>query len=222
MRPQYRRRRREEREGFVLLLTLLMIMIATGTAAFTMQTTQQEIRASGGVHQAVRAKYVAEAATVTYQSMCANGGASACTAAMMNGGDVDPNLRMTYGLPNWGGIELIYSFDEKRIVTPDTNEWPTSVLPRDSVISGGGAASPYTPSSSTLVEVWRRAPLSSQGSASGAQDNGKSRLIVTTFGALTFDPDQDLSTVNDVIGTGELRQAHQTISATRAFIDIMM
>jgi hypothetical protein len=55
-----RRRTRQKREGIVMLIVMLMLLMATGTAMFTIQSTQYEQRASTAVGEANWARGVAE------------------------------------------------------------------------------------------------------------------------------------------------------------------
>ncbi len=54
------RRARQRREGIVVLLLMLVLMMASGTAVFTLQSTQYEQRASSAVGEANWARGLAE------------------------------------------------------------------------------------------------------------------------------------------------------------------
>jgi hypothetical protein len=213
-RTQPTRRRsqsRQKREGAALLIVLFVLMLATGTAAYTLQSTQFEVRAAGSLHQAMRTKYVAEAATMSVLALCYQTTAVGCTDLKRADGNLSSTLRQTYALPDWGQSEIVYSLSRADL---NGNSFPagTNALATDAQISGGGAAAPYTPTFNAVVEKW---DVPNPGDT-----RPRFRLIVSTYGALDFDSDNDMTTVNDTVGTGELRLAHQTISATRAFFDV--
>jgi hypothetical protein len=210
--PTRRRRQpRQKREGAALLIVLFVLMLATGTAAYTLQSTQFEVRAAGSLHQAMRTKYVAEAATVSVLALCYQTTAVGCTDLKRADGNLSGDLRQTYALPDWGASEIVYSLSRADL---NGTSFPagTNALASDAQLSGGGVAAAYTPTFNSVIEKW---DVPNPG-----ETRPRFRLIVSTYGALDFDADNDMATVDDTRGTGELRFAHQTISATRAFFDV--
>jgi hypothetical protein len=59
-----RARARQKREGMIMLIVMLMLTMATGTALFTIQSTQYEQRASTAVLEANWARGIAECTTM--------------------------------------------------------------------------------------------------------------------------------------------------------------
>lgn len=214
LRSARRSRARKKREGAALLIALFVMMIATGAAVFAMQSTQGEQRAAGSLHQAVRTRFVAEAATVGVLSLCYQLGTAGCTdikRAVYAGGATEENAERTkYALPDAGTREVVY-----RMSTADMggtgftgNAW----LASDADMSGGGAAMPYTPSFVTIMERWE---LPHQD-----ESRQRYRLIVSTYGALNIADQNGDGKPDDVTAAGETRAGHESISATRAFFDV--
>jgi hypothetical protein len=202
------RRTRQKREGAALLIVLLVLMMATGTAVYTVNSTQFEVRAAGSLHQAMRTRYVSEAATVSVLGLCYQMTVAGCVDIKRASSNLTSDVREKYALPDWGNTEVVYS------LTGDDLKYNFvgTVLARDSDLTGGGTAAPYSASFDTVLEKWE---VPNPGDA-----RPRFRLIVSTYASYGFDPNADGKFDDDIIGTGEWRSAHQTISATRAFFDI--
>jgi len=211
--------RRQKREGAALLIVLFILMMSTVTAVYAMQSTQLEQRAAGALQQAMRTKYVAEAATNAVLAMCLELGSTGCVD--LKHGTLTTNDQSRYGLPTIGTTELnrttITSLDFSGPSWPvNANDTGSSVLPDDSSISGSAAtAYPYKPDFMTTVEKW-------QVPAPG-ESRPRYRLIVSTYGILNLgratgvDPG-GLSVESDT--ATDIRGAHESVSATRAFFDV--
>jgi hypothetical protein len=201
--------RRQRREGAALLVVLFILMMSTATAVFAMQSTQFEQRAAGSLQQAVRTKYVAEAATVGVLGFCLELGSTGC-ADMKQSLDQFSSKRAKYGLPNWGAQETIIELSPDDLVG---STWTTALLPSDSTISDAvgqsGAASPYTPSFVTQMEKWKLPNMP-------GETRPRSRMVVSTYGLMSVNS----ASATDATGTNEARAMHETVSATRAFIDV--
>lgn len=200
--------RREKREGAALLIVLFILMMSTATAVFAMQSTQFEQRAAGSLQQAMRTKYVAEAATVSVLGFCLELGSTGC-ADMKQSLDQFSSKRAKYGLPNWGSQETIIELGPSDLVG---STWTATLLPSDAIISDaagqGGAASPYAPSFVTEMEKWK---VPNPG-----ETRPRFRMVVSTYGLMSV----SASGATDAIGTNEARAMHETVSATRAFFDV--
>ena len=202
--------RRERREGAALLIVLFILMMSTATAVFAMQSTQFEQRAAGSLQQAMRTKYVAEAATVSVLGFCLELGSTGC-ADMKQSLDQFNSQRAKFGLPNWGAQETIIELSPADLVG---STWTATggVLPSDAVISDaagqGGAASAYTPSFITQMEKWK---VPNPG-----ETRPRFRMVVSTYGLMAV----GAAGATDAIGTNEARAMHETVSATRAFFDV--
>jgi hypothetical protein len=201
---------RKKREGAALLIVLFVLMMATGTAVFALQSTQFEQRAAGSLQQAMRTKFVAEAATVSLLALCFQLSAEGCADLKAAPNNVEATVRERYGLPDYGILEKVYSLSASDL---PTESFPTSVVPSDSALAGGGTASAFRPSFTTVMEKW---DVPNPG-----ETRPRFRLIVSTYGQLTYDANND-GTSDEVAkrGAGELRDAHESISATRAFFDV--
>lgn len=213
-----RAKKRARQEGAALLIVLFVLLMATTTAVYSLSSTQFEVRAAGALHQSMRTKFVSEAATVGVLGLCYELTAVGCTDLKRANGNLDSTTRQMYALPDWGSLETVYSLSGADMVGPAYTLPGAPLLADDVTISGvtvgsgGGAAGSWTPSFLSVVEKWD-VPQPGQTIPSF-------RLIVSTYGALNYDADRNLNTIDDVVGTNELRFAHTTISATRAFIDI--
>jgi hypothetical protein len=207
MSSQRRRRQpRREREGAALLIVLFILMMATATAVFAMQSTQFEQRAAGALHQATRAKYVAEGATMNVLALCYQGGTEGCVDIMNAVDDLTATNRERYGLPNHGLSESVYSVSAADFpITPTTN-FRVDAVDTD-VELGAAVPTAMEPGFLTVLEKW---PVPN----SLGDGRERYRLIVTTYG--------EIAAGNfDVLRTGsELRFGHETISATRAYFDV--
>ncbi|HEY6880238.1 MAG TPA: hypothetical protein VI299_19575, partial [Polyangiales bacterium] len=185
--------------------------MATTTAAYSLQSTQFEVRAAGALHQSMRAKFVAEGATIGVVGLCYQMTSTGCVDLKREVSDISATQREQYALPNYGQGEPVYWISQADFAG---NAFSTSrpVLADDTVLSAGGAAAPYSPSFDAFLEKWTLPP-------NGV--NPRYRLIVSTYGTLNYDTDRNVATVEDTRDdTNERRYGHQTISATRAFIDI--
>jgi hypothetical protein len=200
-----RARRRQRQEGAALLIVLFVLMMATTTAVYTLSSTQFEVRAAGALHQAMRAKFVSEAATTGVVGLCYQLTSVGCLDLKRANGNLETTLRRTYALPN-GGLETVYSITKDDFVGPAYQSLGAMVADDKTIsgVSSGGVASAWTPTFLSVMEKWE---LGEPGQASQ-----KLRVIVSTYGTLDI--------AGDVKGTDELRNAHSTISATRAYIDI--
>lgn len=190
---------RRSQQGAALLIVLFILMMATGTAVYSLQSTQFEQRAAGSLQQAMRTKFVAEAATVSLLAFCYQGGVAGCTDLKRS--ELNFDERDEYALPDWGGVDTIYELGPADLTG---SNFPQPVVPRDSQISGGGMASVYTPDFVSVVERWE---VPNPG-----ETRQRYRLIVSTYGLLGI--------LSDVRGTDELRDAHASVSSTRAFFDV--
>jgi len=215
-----RLRGRHKREGAALLIVLFVLMLATGTAVFALQSTQFEQRAAGSLQQAMRTKYIAEAATVSVLGLCLQMGTTGCTdikRATTTDAD-EATRRQRFALPNYDKVnetEVLYELTARDFAANAATSFPINVLPLDSelyVDGTSGAASPYRPSFNSLVEKWE---VPNPG-----ETRQRYRLIVSTYGQLTYDTDNDTTTAEDVSAANEFRGAHESISATRAFFDV--
>lgn len=207
--PNLRHRRRlprKEREGAALLIVLFVLMMATGTAVFAMQSTQFEQRAAGSLQLAMRTKFVAEAATVSLIGLCFQLGTS-CADLKPADGNFAGTMRERYAVPDYGNEETVFSVD--------TRDFPPSfvapVLPTDTQLADTGTASAFRP---TFISVFERWQVTNPG-----ETRERFRLIVSTYGQLRYDVDGD-GVSDDVQDSNELRGAHESISATRAFLDV--
>lgn len=203
--------RRQKREGAALLIVLFILMMSTATAVFAMQSTQFEQRAAGSLQQAMRTKYVAEAATVSVLGLCLELGTTGC-ADMKQSLDQFNSQRPKFGLPNWGAQETIIQVGPSDL-TGSTWLASGALLPSDTTLSDavaqGGAASPYTPSFVTQMEKWKVPSLP-------GESRPRFRMVVSTYGLMSV----NAASATDATGTNEARAMHETVSATRAFFDV--
>jgi hypothetical protein len=198
-----RRATRQKREGAALLIVLFVLMMATGTAVFAMQSTQFEQRAAGSLQVAMRTKFVAEAATVSVLGLCYQLGPTGCADLKRADSNFAGTLRERYALPDYTvgtSVENVYQLG--------TLDLPPSfvapVLPTDVQLADTGTASAFLPSFTSIMEKW---DVPNPG-----ETRERFRLIVSTFGQLAYG--------SDVQDASELRGAHESISATRAFLDV--
>lgn len=205
------RRLRQKREGAALLIVLFVLLMATTTAAYSLQSTQFELRAAGALHQSMRAKFVAEGATVGVLGLCYQLSSVGCVDLKRDVSDLSAAQRELYALPDWGRAESVYSISQLDF-TGNAFSTARPLLADDTTLAAGGAAAPYAPSFDAFLEKWEL-PTSDA--------NPHYRLIVSTYGALNYDTDRNVATVEDIRdNANERRYGHQTVSATRAFIDI--
>ena len=203
------RRTHRRQEGAALLIVLFVLMMATGTALFAMQGSQFEQRAAGSLYQAMRTKFVAEGATVGVLSLCLELG-PACADLKRAPDNFAPSKREKYALPAYPTSdqpELVYELSKSDLT--GTASWQGDVLPTDKQLAGGGTAMAYTPSFSTVMERWE---LPTPG-----ETRPRFRLIVSTYGQLGADAETALTTP---LASDERRFGHESISATRAYIDV--
>lgn len=209
-----RRRPRRREQGAALLIVLFILMMATGTAMYSLQSTQFEQRAAGLLRQTMRTRYVAEGATVGVLAYCYELGPVGCADLRRapEGAQATIDARKKYGLPEYLGAaatEPTYQIGPADL--PSTSfpsgggDAGVGMLPPDSQLAGGGAAAPYTPGFTTFMEKWQ---VPNPGEA-----RPRYRLIVSTYGQLAL-------ASPDAREASELRFGHETISATRAFFDV--
>jgi hypothetical protein len=211
MNPRRQRaRRRRRQEGAALLIVLFVLMMATTTAVYSLSSTQFEVRAAGALHQSMRAKFVSEAATTGVLSLCQQLGSTGCASGNFAPGNVSAALRQTYALPDWGA-ENVYAIDRSRF-SQNAAYTAAAMLPDDATIAGagGGMAGAWSPDFLAVLERW---------DIPQANNSVIARTVVSTYGALIYDSNHDFVT-DDVKHADEQRDAHSTISATRAYIDI--
>jgi type II secretory pathway pseudopilin PulG len=208
MRPTRRNRKKKlQRKGAALLVVMFILMMATGTALFSLQSTQFEQRSAGTLQQAMRTRYVAEAATVGVLAYCYELGPAGCVD-LKRAPDEDAGVRNKYALPNRGASEVVYQLDKTDLIGrsfPEGDGGVSGLIPTDKEISLGGTATVFTPSFLTVMEKWQ---VPNPG-----ETRERFRLIVSTYGALGLSAGQ-------TPGTGEFRGAHESISATRAHFDV--
>jgi hypothetical protein len=207
---QQRRAPRQKREGAALLIVLFVLMMATGTAVFAMQSTQFEQRAAGSLQVAMRTKFVAEAATTSVLGLCFQLGPTGCADLKRADNNFAATLRERYALPDYStstSVESVYSLSAADLPP----SFLAAVLPTDAVLADTGTASPFRPQFVSVMEKW---DVPNPG-----ETRERFRLIVSTFGQLSYDADGD-GVSDDVQGSGERRGAHESISATRAFLDV--
>jgi len=202
--PQQRRRAsRKTREGAALLIVLFVLMMATGTAVFAMQSTQFEQRAAGSLQVAMRTKFVAEAATASVVGLCFQLGSTGCAGLKLANNNFAGELRERYALPDY-----TIGASEEKVYQLGTLDLPPSflvpVLPTDVQLADTGTASAFVPAFTSVMELW---PVPNPG-----ETRERFRMVVSTFGQLAFG--------GDVQDASELRGAHESISATRAFLDV--
>ncbi|MDB4990359.1 MAG: hypothetical protein JWN04_5537 [Myxococcaceae bacterium] len=213
--PRPRRAAREKREGAALLIVLFILMMATGTAVYAMQATQFEQRAAGSLQQAMRTKYIAEAATVSVLALCLELGTTGCVD--LKHGDFSTNERQKYALPDRGTTETITT-----ITTTDFagSTWLAPLLPSDALIvdtatNSSGSASPFVPNFITSIEEWRI--------PSAGETRPRFRLLVSTYGLLNLGGQISATPAGldvDNTSASDFRDAHESVSATRAFFDV--
>lgn len=202
--PQRPRRPRQPQEGAALLIVLFILMMATGTAVFALQSSQFEQRAAGSLHQATRAKYVAEAGTVGVLALCLEGGEAGCMDVDVAIGNVSGPLRERYGLPDWGGTEPVYARTPANFAVTEFTHFRANIVDSDRQL-GSAVASVFVPTFLTVVEKWNVPDL--------GDGLDRYRLVVSTYG--------EVGVGTDVLSAGnELRSGHETISATRAYFDV--
>ena len=194
---------------------LFVLMMATGTAVFAMQSTQFEQRAAGSLHQAMRTRYIAEAATVSVLSLCYQLGTTGCADIKRAQSNLTNATRERYALPGSSAREVVYQLgpaDMTGNAFPKDATWTSALVPTDGQIAGGGAAMAYTPTFDTVMEKWE---VPNPG-----ETRQRYRLIVSTYGQLGIGDLNKDGTVDDVKATDESRFGHESISATRAFFDV--
>jgi hypothetical protein len=202
-------RKQRRREGAALLIVLFILMMATGTALFAVQGSQFEQRAAGSLYQAMRTKFVAEAATVGVLSLCFELG-PACADLKRAPENYAKSKRDKYALPSYpvsDKPELVYELSKSDLA--GSPSWKADLLPTDKQIAGGGTAMAYTPSFSTVMERW---DIPTPG-----ETRPRYRLIVSTYGQLGADVE---TTTTTPLAADEHRFGHESISATRAYIDV--
>jgi hypothetical protein len=190
-----------------LLIVLFVLMMATGTAVFAMQSTQFEQRAAGSLQLAMRTKFVAEAATVSVLGLCFQLGPTGCADLKRADNNFAGTLRERYAMPDYGTVESVYSLSTLDLPP----SFVATVLPTDAQLADGGRASAFRPAFTSVMEKW---DVPNPG-----ETRERFRLIVSTFGQLSYDSDGD-GVSDDVQDATELRGAHESISATRAFLDV--
>jgi hypothetical protein len=213
-RPKLRARKRQRQQGAALLIVLFVLLMATTTAVYSLSSTQFEVRAAGALHQAMRAKFVSEAAATAVITLCQQKGTSSCVDMRNAFGNLSGTIRQTYALPDWQA-ESVYALTPTEFKNNGAYSTTFSFVPDDLAISGmtaggTGSASGWSPDFLLVYERWdipriNQTPIT--------------RLVVSSYGALNYDADRD-TVVDDVRGTNEERFAHSTISATRAFVEI--
>ena len=216
-RRQRLRKQKEAREGAVLLIVLLILLMATSTAVFAIQSSMIDQRAAGALHQAMRAKYVAESATVNVMALCYQGGTEGCTDIKRAPENLNAELRQTYGLPNYGGTEVVYSLtqDDMPIVTGSNFRSNASTLGDDWNLSKhvNARRTVFVPSFLTVLEKWR---VPNPG-----ETRERYRLIVSTYGEVEIGDLNADGVRDDRRSEGnEFRWGHEAISTTRAFFDV--
>ena len=201
-----KRRARDRQRGAALLIVLFILMMATGTALFAVQGSQFEQRAAGSLYQAMRTKFVAEGATVGVLSLCFELG-PACADLKRAPDNYASNKRKKYALPEYSSDrpELVYELSNADL--KGSAAWQANVLPTDKQLAGSGTAMAYTPSFSTVMERWE---LPNPG-----ETRPRYRLIVSTYGQLAADAENATPLPAD-----EQRSGHESVSATRAYIDV--
>jgi hypothetical protein len=210
-----KQRRARQREGAALLIVLFILLMATATGVFAMQSTQFEQRASGALHQATRAKFVAEGTTVNVMALCYQGGTTACTDLKRAPDNLPAAIREEHGLPNYPllteGAETVYSLTQADFpVAPGTN-FRVDGVDTDREL-GSAVQTVYEPAFMTVVEKWR---VPNPG-----ETRERYRLIVSTFGEITIDADHN-GVPDDTRETNkEFRWGHETVSTTRAYFDV--
>jgi hypothetical protein len=95
---------RKKREGIVILIVMLMLMMATGTAMFTIQSTQYEQRASTSVGEASWARGISECTTMAAlayaEDTAGNGGTPPTLGAQwLPDGTLPAKHARKYGFP---------------------------------------------------------------------------------------------------------------------------
>ncbi|MET0286232.1 MAG: hypothetical protein ABW352_17265 [Polyangiales bacterium] len=213
-RRQLRARKRQRQQGAALLIVLFVLLMATTTAVYSLSSTQFEVRAAGALHQAMRAKFVSEAAATAVVTLCQQKGTGSCVDQRNAFGNLNGQLRQTYALPDWQA-ETVYALTPANFQNNGAYSTTFGFVPDDLSISGSdvggsGAASGWSPDFLLVYERWD-IPRISQAPIT--------RLVVSSYGALNYDVNRD-AVVDDVRGTNEERFAHSTISATRAFVEI--
>lgn len=202
------RKKKLQRKGAALLVVMFILMMATGTAMFSLQSTQFEQRSAGTLQQAMRTRYVAEAATMGVLAYCYELGPAGCVDLKRAPDESDGGVRDKYALPNRGTAEVVYQLDSTDLTGrsfPQGDGGVSGLIPSDKEISLGGTATVFTPSFLTVMEKWQ---VPNPG-----ETRERFRLIVSTYGALGLAGGQ-------APGTGEFRGAHESISATRAHFDV--
>jgi len=200
-----RHQRRQRQSGAALLIVLFILMMATGTALFAMQGSQFEQRAAGSLYQAMRTKFIAEGATTGVLSLCFELG-PACADLKRAPENYALSKRQKYALPVYptsDGAELVYELSNADL--KGTASWQAEVLPTDAQLAGGGTVMAYTPSFSTVMERWEM--------PTPGETRPRYRLIVSTYGQLGAD-------VETTLAADEQRFGHESVSATRAYIDV--
>jgi len=206
------RGKRQRREGAALLIVLFILMMATGTAVFAMQSAQFEQRAAGSLHQVTRARYVAEAATVSALALCYQGGTAGCTDIKRAPNDLSGELRERYGLPDWGLTETIYSLTQADFPITEATNFRLDAVDTDAEL-GSAVATAFEPGFLTIMEKWQ---VPNPG-----ETRERYRLIVSTYGEVAIGNLDGSGDRDDVLSTGnERRFGHETISATRAYFDV--
>ncbi len=201
---RHRRDARKSREGAALLIVLLVLMMATSTAAYAVHSTQFEQRAAGSLHQAIRTKFVAEAATIGVLEFCYQLTTTGCTDLKRANDNLTSTLRDKFALPSYpdpslGPGEIVYQLGPSDLTG---NAFPNTIIPADSALAAGGTASSFRPDFMTVMEKWQ---VPTPG-----ETREHYRLIVSTYGDLSY----------DTTATSTARGNFESISATRAFFDV--
>lgn len=201
-----RKIRKKKREGAALLVVLFILMMATGTAMYSLQSTQFEQRAAGSLQQAMRTRYVAEAATVGVLAYCFELGPAGCIDLKRAPYNVEKTVRAKYALPKAGDTEVVYQIDQTDLSGSSflSDAGVSTIIPPDKEISGGGTATAFTPSFLTVMEKWE---VPNPG-----ETRPRFRVVVSTYG--------QLAVTGETLAADELRGGHESISATRAFFDV--
>jgi hypothetical protein len=205
---------RAKREGAALLIVLFIVMMATSTALFAMQSSQFEQRAAGSIHQAVRAKYVAEAATISALALCYQNGAAGCTDIKRALENLTGDLRQKYGLPNYDAVnevEPVYSLTQADFPVTETTNFRLDAIDNDRDL-GSAVATAYEPGFMAVLEKWQ---VPNPG-----ETRERYRMIISTYGEVAIGNVDSKEGRDDVRTSDKERFGHETISATRAYFDV--
>ncbi len=187
------------------MIVLFVLMMATSTAVYALQSTQFEQRAAGSLHQGLRTKFVAEAATIGVLQFCYQTTTTGCADLKRASDNLTDALRDKYALPNWGASEPIYQLGPSDLTGanfPKADGLTSGIIVPDSALASGGTATSFRPDFMTVMEKWQ-VPTPSE-------TREHYRLIVSTYGQLSY----------DTASTNTTRGAFESISATRAYFDV--